>query len=1163
MNLRDFYDVAVARGEDLLKAARRRPAPGQMSLFDQPAASPGTPPKTAPAPDHDYQAHHRARMDHHEQQAKHHRAKQQITPAGSRRKVAYGEAAEKHEAAAIAHRRAVYDPAQAMTAETATSEALAANQKAESAAAGRSRPADKAPGAGWQNIPGGKVAGGKRRRKGSGWEYWYPGKGVRAKPHAEEPAEVHREHVEDQDSTGGATYTYGAYHRPVSSITVPKDYVTTGDHGDFKKFGTVTYNRPLTMKERSHYSLKLIPTADQVDAIAREISADLEDYAAEYLEGYDDDPKTLEISIGWALDKLDVNVRREDMVPLVVARLREVAKAKSDKTRGKDKKKRKTPDREKKPALVLTSPAKAEQAKAGEDERYATTGYVFGSRAELHDLRTQGLLEADPAVAAQLVTKRAVLGGDVTVESFALERDKGVEPAAAYLKYQLMKAIQDKPPDSPVMRERFVEGIGRLQASLAECHTLEDVQTFMGEWKDTMEGRSQFTVVTREQMVKDGFEALTKPPPAYTKPDWGAVWERHYEKALAVSKGRYGPSQGTINKYRDMASAEYHEMVKAAQQASGYADYLAAGADFREYLKHHHGDRGLYAEKRPLPDGSIALWTQDESLPSRSEQLEIFQALGKRFTSLWGKKIEHKKDYSVSGALQIAVASGKMTRAQAHEAQEKARVIDSERMASKFKEDTDNTVRMVQHLSGQGSGLVKVQLPGATPGQPYTLAGPGGGINYDVHEGGVIHILQSVLKQYKIRGAKVVGQVQPEDNPDAAWAHWTGQVAPKKKGKAAATKEKKPDYHALLSALRGDQQKFTREGGPPLPEATTVSSEEFKAKYGLREAEYGRNAADPVREFHTQGAYTALHDLADVLGLKPADMGRKGRLTIGFASRGKGGRAAATYNGSNRVINMTALSGKGSLAHEWGHFMDHMISHMAHPEIGEPILHTDLSAGKPPTAVQESVMSPTSGPRKALNKVDPKVVEALEGVMSAIMHEDSGPVSRSALLAAANAAVDKVNNFRRKGDYSSPEHNKALEEAKTHRRRYNMANPYRRGGAVEVRTPTGFYQAAQKMGDYWSRPHEMFARSFEAWISDELASQGRKNTYLTKGTDAYPDHPGYFPSGEHRKKIGRHMRVLVEALKASGQFQKALQEQVDSLLKAITSGPRLTMRGCR
>jgi len=55
------------------------------------------------------------------------------------------------------------------------------------------KPKPKPPGAGWQIIPRGR-RGGYRRKKGKGYEYWYPGQGVQVKPHKEDaPPEVAEE----------------------------------------------------------------------------------------------------------------------------------------------------------------------------------------------------------------------------------------------------------------------------------------------------------------------------------------------------------------------------------------------------------------------------------------------------------------------------------------------------------------------------------------------------------------------------------------------------------------------------------------------------------------------------------------------------------------------------------------------------------------------------------------------------------------------------------------------------------------------------------------------------------------------------------------------------------------------------------------------------------
>ena len=55
----------------------------------------------------------------------------------------------------------------------------------------------------------------------------------------------------------------------------------------------------------------------------------------------------------------------------------------------------------------------------------------------------------------------------------------------------------------------------------------------------------------------------------------------------------------------------------------------------------------------------------------------------------------------------------------------------------------------------------------------------------------------------------------------------------------------------------------------------------------------------------------------------PFSLSRKG-LAIAFGARGRG-NALAHYEKDLEVINLTKLRGAGSLAHEWGHALDHMI----------------------------------------------------------------------------------------------------------------------------------------------------------------------------------------------------------------------------------------------
>ena len=94
--------------------------------------------------------------------------------------------------------------------------------------------------------------------------------------------------------------------------------------------------------------------------------------------------------------------------------------------------------------------------------------------------------------------------------------------------------------------------------------------------------------------------------------------------------------------------------------------------------------------------------------------------------------------------------------------------------------------------------------------------------------------------------------------------------------------------------------------------------------FGIRGVQAGNYVTDDDRAHHTRQAFVALHGLADVLQIPRETISYNGRLGLAFGARG-GGKAAAHYEPSLKVINITRNRGGGSLAHEWGHFLDHML----------------------------------------------------------------------------------------------------------------------------------------------------------------------------------------------------------------------------------------------
>ena len=110
----------------------------------------------------------------------------------------------------------------------------------------------------------------------------------------------------------------------------------------------------------------------------------------------------------------------------------------------------------------------------------------------------------------------------------------------------------------------------------------------------------------------------------------------------------------------------------------------------------------------------------------------------------------------------------------------------------------------------------------------------------------------------------------------------------------------------------------------------------FQEAFGFRGGEFGnwnqgRNGQDALNH-----AYDGLHDLAAVIGVPSQALSLNGKLAIAFGARGHGGKNAALahYEPGKVVINLTKMAGAGSLAHEWGHSIDHYLGNQNQNGIG-------------------------------------------------------------------------------------------------------------------------------------------------------------------------------------------------------------------------------------
>lgn len=147
-----------------------------------------------------------------------------------------------------------------------------------------------------------------------------------------------------------------------------------------------------------------------------------------------------------------------------------------------------------------------------------------------------------------------------------------------------------------------------------------------------------------------------------------------------------------------------------------------------------------------------------------------------------------------------------------------------------------------------------------------------------------------------------------------------GFAAIKSNGKAAEKKKRKIKFVPK-------QLKHIERTGPSngINEYNHADGQLYLDTFGFAGGEFGNWMNENDRQASLDYGYDALMDLADALAIEPKDISFGGELSIAFGSRGVSG-AAAHYEPLRQVINLTKMHGAGSLAHEWGHAFDNILS---------------------------------------------------------------------------------------------------------------------------------------------------------------------------------------------------------------------------------------------
>lgn len=394
-----------------------------------------------------------------------------------------------------------------------------------------------------------------------------------------------------------------------------------------------------------------------------------------------------------------------------------------------------------------------------------------------------------------------------------------------------------------------------------------------------------------------------------------------------------------------------------------------------------------------------------------------------------------------------------------------------------------------------------------------------------------------------------------------------------------STKPKKPQGWRFK---RASSEGAVRVGGK---DVKGVTQEQLVQDAALRGTQHGNWMTRADQDAHVHNTYGAFSDLADVLGVPMHHVTANGELALAWGARGASA-AAAHYEPAERVINITKTAGAGSLAHEWGHFFDHMITRLSGVDVskdGPVVLSSEgYTSAQPYASIQHAL-----GRGQYKDKVPANVRAALEEVYDA-MHKNAAHAPTVQELTAAKDRVSdlraQMSSIERKARRASGDELVGLkdevrdlgaqltqatdayqemrdmsdwavfvevhpwqDDASAKREEWHNA----RAAKLRASRPSRYLadSRVQAKANYWALPHEMFARAFESFVEDSLHEQGRQNAYLADRTrevhetgklSAQTPNGEYaqiYPQGEERARINAAMRKLVDAAKSAKLFE--------------------------
>lgn len=352
-----------------------------------------------------------------------------------------------------------------------------------------------------------------------------------------------------------------------------------------------------------------------------------------------------------------------------------------------------------------------------------------------------------------------------------------------------------------------------------------------------------------------------------------------------------------------------------------------------------------------------------------------------------------------------------------------------------------------------------------------------------------------------------------------------------------------------------------------LNEDGSVKTDFFLNYIGIRGITFGNYVKDTEAKAFLDNFVPAIIDLADILNVSIASLCHLQNLAFALGALG-GGRALATYHPSKKAINLTKRRGDGTVAHEFGHYIDNCLYlyDRGRDAVKEPY-------GSSVLQVRSAVTSPI---------VDPYIAQKMEKIFELIffskhvytpqqiqeighipmperkdvIYAQTKKAWRSIVPADITTIEDWIAYYKKQHAWIFTE-----EGLKGRNSRALLGYVVSKFGLekyafnIAIKSSIYYAKSLSMKSDYWVDNAELFARAFETYIFDKLAKAGRENNFLVSG--AYFDNvSGVYPAGIERERLFALYDDLFSTIKSQlklPDFVPIRTERVDTFVDISTN----------